>query len=161
MEQVRLYDLLKYDKFFRKWLGKEPKLTVYQAPTAKPWRLFIQEEKGGSWKRGDTQSFGKALRLLTLKLPEVHDLALHCKPQGFNPPRLKLGKEKFWLPGPTDHRWCIYCRRYTLFDYFNRHPNMIHIPVNPEVRLCLICGAREEPMPIFDTSLLWPLSVGQ
>lgn len=157
MEQIRLRTLLKEDELYRKWFLKEPKIRVLHSTP--PWRLFVQRDRGGRWARVDLPAYTKALGAVKLKLPDVWDMAIHCKPQAFNPPQVKLKGKKVYLPMPPGHRWCVYCRRPTRFLYFEHHPNMKH--VNPEEKRCLICGARALGMPEFDSPLSWPVTLGQ
>jgi hypothetical protein len=153
--QIRLRTLLHDDVMYKKWFVKVPTLKVVHCTP--PWRLFIQKEKDGRWGKIDIPSYPKALAAVKLKLPEVWDMAVHCKPQACKPPVLKVAGKRVWMPMPDDHRWCVYCRRPTLFLYFNKHPNLKFI--NPEEERCLICGARSLNMREFQSPVPWPAAL--
>ena len=155
-DQVRLRTLLKEDELYRRWFMKIPTLTVLQREGATPWRLFVQREEDGPWSRVDLRTYNRAYAEARVRLPEVWDMAIHCRPQAFRPPIVKLGKLRSWLPVPLGHRWCVYCRRGTTFAYFTHHHNMKY-DVNPEELRCRICGARAQGMKNFEAMLAWPL----
>lgn len=152
-EQIRLKTLLKDDVYYRAWFLKPPKLRVVHHTL--PWRLFIQKEKDGRWAKVDLPSYAKALAAVRLKLPEVWDISVHCKPQSSNPPVLKISGKKVYNPIPEGHEWCGYCRRPTVFKVFGRHPNHKYRS-EPSMR-CTICGVRLEFLKRLSISHNWPL----
>lgn len=157
MQQIRLRTLLKEDTFYRRWFMKPPTLTVLQRADATPWRLFVQHEEGGRWSKVDLRTYHRAYAEARVRLPEVWDMTIHSRPQAFRPPILKQGKKRIYLPIPDGHKWCVYCRRPTVFAYFDRHPN-IRMTINPEELRCLICGARSAGMKEYPQTFDWPLA---
>ena len=158
VEQIRLRTLLKEDEFYRKWFMKPPKIKVsHHTP---PWRLMVQKEKGGRWYLKDLPEYAQAFGVVKLRLSEYWDMTIHCKPQGFKPPVLKISGKRIWAPMPLGHRWCMYCRRPTVFRCFRKHPNSKLI-LSIEEERCSICGARATPMPTFQSTELWPLHAAQ
>lgn len=155
-EQIRLRTLLKDDEYYRKWFTKEPTIKVHH--TKPPWRLFVQKEKGGPWYKKDLPTYAKAFAAVKLKLPEYWDMAIHCKPQAFKPPVVRVGKKKVWNPIPEGHIWCAYCRRPTVFYFYRRHPNLRNFISEGAMR-CQICGVRMEFLPSFPIVGVWPLRV--
>jgi hypothetical protein len=154
-EQIRLRTLLKDDVYYRQWFQKEPTIRVYH--TKPPWRLFVQKEKGGSWFKRDYRTYPEAYAAVRLKLSEYWDMTIHCKPQSFKPPVVKVGKQKVWNPLPPGHLWCAYCRRPTVFKFYRRHPNM-GVVMEGEMR-CQICGVRDKFLPHYPITGGWPLHV--
>jgi hypothetical protein len=155
-EQIRLRTLLKDDEYYRKWFTKEPTIKVHH--TKPPWRLFVQKEKGGPWYKKDLPTYAKAFAAVKLKLPEYWDMTIHCNPQPFKPPVVRIGKQKVWNPLPPGHLWCAYCRRPTVFKFYRRHPNMRGLVMEGEMR-CQICGVRDKFLPHYPITGGWPLHV--
>ena len=158
--QIRLYTLLKDDPYFRKFFTTPPKPLRVVHFGALPWRLIVQKEKGGRWFKKDYRTYAEAFHAVKPRLSEYWDMTIHCKPQGFNAPVVKVGKKRIWLPVPPEHRWCIYCRRPTVFIHCYRH-HMMKYQVNVEEARCLMCGARAKPMREFHSPELWPLPAAQ
>lgn len=138
---------------FKAWFMKPPTLTVVHS--GMPWRLFVQREEGGPWARGDIPSYAKAFGGVKLRLSDAHDMAIHCKPQRFKPPIVKVAGKRKYNPCPDGHTWCEYCRRPTVFRYFKKHPN-IKMPINSEEKRCTICGSRLQGMGEYLTTLTYP-----
>lgn len=160
MQQIRFAKLIKQDPLFRKWLAKPPRLSVHTG--ANPWRLFIQRDEDGGWAYRDYPRYNDAYETLAKYLPKVHDMALNCKPQGFPPPRLKHDGERTWWPRPSYHEWCPFCRRPVLIVKRRKHPLMPQLKHSEPIRMCGICGAREEFIKMtmkneFRSTLQWPI----
>jgi len=155
-EQIRLFTLLKDDSFYRQWFVKPPKPLKVFHTGAMPWRLIVQKEKGGKWYRKDFPTYTEAFYAVKVRLPEYWDMAIHCKPQAFNAPVVKINGKRIWAPMPEGHRWCVYCRRPTVFVYVHRH-HMMKYKVSAEEARCLMCGARGIAMKEFHSPELWPL----
>lgn len=154
-EQIRLRTLLKDDVYYRKWFCKPPTIRVVH--TTPPWRLFVQKEKGGPWFKKDFPTYAQAFHAVKLKLPEYWDMAIHCKPQAFKPPVVRIAKKKVWNPIPEGHVWCGYCRRPTVFFFYRKHPNMKGTSVG--AMRCQICGVRETFLTRYPIGGVWPLHV--
>lgn len=154
LPQIRLRTLLKEDTFYKQWFMRPPTITVHH--TLPPWRLFVQAEQGGRWQRVDLPGYVKAYAQVKLRLPDAWDMTIHCKPQGFRPPVLRVDNKKQYMGMPQDHTWCVHCRRPTIFKYFTKHPNLPY-RCDPEESRCGICGARRSTMKEFHSTLAWPL----
>jgi len=157
--QIRLFTLLKDDPIYRQYFTKQPKpLRVFHT-SDKPWRLIIQKEKEGKWFRADYPSYAQAFHTLKPRLSEWWDAAIHCKPQAFNAPVVKVNGKRIWAPMPEEHVWCVYCRRPTVTIYCHyHHMSKYRLPI--EEPRCLMCGARRQAMRKFPSPELWPLHVG-
>jgi hypothetical protein len=156
MDQLRFRKLLAHDPIFKEWFTQKPALSTFVPPNSRPWRLFLQGEAQAPWIRTDYISYAKAFEALRENLPNVWDLALHCKPQGHAAPIVVAGKKRYYYPLPMGHEWCMFCRRPTIFRRYKKHRNLKY-PVNPEEKRCNICGARAENMKVYKTPLDWPL----
>lgn len=160
MQQIRLRTILANDPVFKKWMAKNPLLPERPGPL--PWRLYVQREEGGGWAYKDFPLYTDAYNALAKRLSTAHDLALHCNPQAYRPPRLKVGKETTWWPRPSYHKWCPYCRRPVLLVNKRRHPAHPTIKRGEPILMCGICGARWEFIQQtmnndFESSLVWPI----
>jgi hypothetical protein len=120
---------------------------------------LVQKDRHGKWFRADLPSYAQAFGGVKLRLSECWDMTIHCKPQGFKPPVAKVNGKKIWIPMPEGHSWCSFCRRPTVFQYYEKHPNCRF--VTPEELRCLICGARKSFMPEYRSPELWPLPAAQ
>lgn len=147
MKQVTLRKQLK-DPVFRKWFAIPPKEA---APShTPPWWVYVQEEKGGPWRRAEFASWVEGYRFVAKNINKHHDMALTHKRQEYKPPviRDESGKRKFHVPEAPGHHWCTLCRRMTLFRYFRTHhafvkgKNGIQPVLNGGDRRCSICGIR-------------------
>lgn len=156
--QMRLRDLLKNDPIYKAWFMKPPKIT--NAHSGIPWRLFVQREEGGPWARKDLRGYPEAYSQVKLRLSETHDMTIHCKPQHFQPPVVKIKGVKHYNPVPFNHTWCSLCRRPTRSIFVERHPNFgKKYTLNAEEPRCLICGCRRVGMKEYHSSLSWPLVI--
>ena len=159
MDQLTLRQILKKDKFYRKWFARTPRLK-FDTPFP-PWRLWIQREPGGKWGFKDFDVYAEAYQALSTILPKCHDAALGCKPQGFNPPVIKVKNTKHWAPMPVYHNWCPHCRRPTIFVKRRRCITNRQIIFTEPTLMCGICGVRKEFLDTtfsnFRTTLEWPI----
>jgi hypothetical protein len=153
-EQIRLRTLIGQDPLYKAWFMKPATLT--SLCSTPPWRLFVQLEADGRWAKVDLPSYAKAYAQVRLRLPDAYDMAIHCKPQEFKPPVVKIGERRLYWPCPDGHEWCGLCRRPTVFRFFSRHPAMKY-PVSSEESRCSICGVRKTFLKRFKTTLQWPL----
>jgi len=159
-QQIRLFTLLKDDTHYRHYFTKPPKpLRVFHT-NPDPWRLIVQKDKGGKWFKKDFPSYAEAFHAVRPRLSSYWDAAIHCKPQAFNAPVVKIDGKRIWLPMPEGHRWCVYCRRPTVFGYCTRH-HMSKYSLPAEELRCLMCGARAQAMREFPSPELWPLPAAQ
>jgi hypothetical protein len=156
-DQIRLRTLLKDDLYYRQWFCKPPTIRVVHSTP--PWRLFVQKERGGRWYKKDLPTYAQAFAAVKLKLPEYWDMAIHCKPQAFKPPVIRVGKKRVWNPIPEGHVWCGYCRRPTVFRNYKRHGNMKGL-TKGDLR-CQICGVRESFLTQYPIAAGWPFLVAQ
>lgn len=140
MKQVTLRKQLK-DPVFRKWFSQAPRETQTAAATP-PWFVYVQEKKGGPWRRAEVSSWIEGYRFVARNIKRFHDMALSHKRQEFRPPVVRdhSGRRRYHLPEAPGHVWCGFCRRMTLFRYFSRHHAMPEW-ANGGVRRCSICGA--------------------
>lgn len=160
-DQIRLSSLLRRDEFFRSWFQKPPELRYMHSNPWSPWRLYIQEKRGGRWARADFRGYVRAYTQLRLRLPEVWDVTIHSKAQHFQPPVLKIGHDRYYNPVPVGHIWCTLCRRPTVFGYYSKHPAFPGVKVDDQVRRCKICGIREKHVQKYPTPLVWPVQSGK
>lgn len=143
--QITLRELLK-DPLFKKWMGKVPTLRVPDHTQSLPWRIYVLDE--GRWKMTEAQTYAAGYRWVAKNIRNYEDLALTCKPQGFNPPVLRnktTQAKEYWRRFPFDHVWCPYCRRPTVFFTFAKHhafPRGKQWACSPYDRRCTICGVR-------------------
>lgn len=151
-EQIRLRELLREPQY-RAWFAKVPTITVmHHSP---PWRLYVQKLEGGKWARADIRGYPEAYTAVRSRLPECHDMAIHCRPQAFRPPAVELSGKKSYMPCPDGHEWCVYCRRPTVFGYFSSHPAMPHKTVADYELRCGICAARFAGMKRYKPKFSW------
>jgi hypothetical protein len=126
---------------------------------ADAFRRMATELKGGRVYDGTIQSrgiaFGPPQRIVRVTKngrPVYHkgkNGAIVLDAEG---KRIQRTAIVIWKPKleATDepHTWCTYCRRPTVFRWFNRHHSLRRSAldglVNPADRRCTICGAREE-----------------
>lgn len=152
--QLPFRQLLRESAIFREWVTRVPTLRVVQGPDAKPWRIYLQKQEGGKWGRADFATYDEVYTAVRLRLRKCYDMTIHSKSQQFAPPRIKLGKNRHWLPMPPGHDWCELCRRPTVFSYFIRHPALRYAGTGEDLR-CGICGMRLSQMGQYPTDLVW------
>lgn len=163
---ILLPELLE-DKTYAKFFKKQPSLPIV-ARRIPPYRLWVQLEPQGRWKKKDIGSYQSGVKWFFINIDRIHDGALAIMSTQTPPPNrlvkvkrngvllTKVGsdgveravvKEAPWrlhLPeGERKHLWCPYCRRPTVFTWFSKHHNM-PIVLQPEYSRCTICGLREE-----------------
>jgi hypothetical protein len=155
------------DPVYKKFLVTPPKLPPISLDKrmnmSPPWVVYVQRETGGKWGKKEFWTYKKAFKFFRRALElGVHDVTINCKRIGFDPPSKRVRirgkfvkgsdgqmrqatKQVFWHvqlePGDEEHHWCKYCRRPTVFKYFERHKRLG--AVDPWVRRCCICGASE------------------
>lgn len=143
---ITLPELLK-DPKYREFFTRVPK-DFKPKPGQKPWRLYIQTDVDGPWKKKDFESYAEAFRVLAkyLKGGRLHDGAIQSRGIAYAPPTrvagvLKNGRPVYevgsngkrlqktvtvrWKPrlsgDDEPHSWCTYCRRPTVFKWFRSH----------------------------------------
>lgn len=164
---LNIHELLgdaKYRQFFltRPKMPDVPRLSP-------PWRLYVQLEGSGIWRKRDCWDYAEAVRLFNaMRKRGLHDAAITCRPMGWAPPsrivRVKgkfhknsqgemvpVTREVYWRPSvPAEedqHLWCPYCRRPTVFRPFARHHAFVgeyKKMMDPGAIRCTICGIRRE-----------------
>jgi len=159
-EQLEIYPLLK------KFLTTQPKLFYIPRHPAPPWRVYVQTNRGGPWKKKDFPLYTPAFMFFKSGLKKYHDLTITSRRQAFDPPtkivRVTRNGSPIMVNTPTgpqpltrevpihglaDHRWCMYCRRFTVFQYFTKHhafSGKMAMMFDPTFTRCTICGIREE-----------------
>lgn len=140
MKQVTLRKQLK-DPVYRKWFAQPPKETKTASVTP-PWFVYVQEKKGGPWRRAEVSSWIQGYRFVVKNINVYHDMSLSHKRQEFRPPIVvdDSGKRKYRLPEAPGHFWCTLCRRMTKFGFFARHHAFPRGGANSGERRCAICG---------------------
>lgn len=151
-KQVPLRQLLKAPDY-RKWFGTKPQLTV--VTSTQPWRLFVQREQGGRWAKADLDTYSQAYAGVKSRLSECYDMTIHSKAQAFRPPIVRVNGKKSWMPCPDGHHWCVYCRRPTVFAYYEKHPAMPGMILATYERRCSVCAARQAGMSNYRAKTSW------
>lgn len=134
------------DPIYRKWFATSPKMKV--SGFTPPWWVYVQREPDGPWARAEFQTWAEGYRYVAKNLKKFHDMALTHKRQLFRPPVVTekaSGKRRYHFPPGMDDpltQWCGYCRRVTVFRYFNRHHAFPAWACAGDERRCSICGAR-------------------
>lgn len=168
---ITLPEMLK-DKRFKEFFCSVPK----QPANAKNnWRVYVQRKSDGNWARKDFDRYADAFRLVAkqLKAGNLHDGTIQSRGIAYAPPQrivavVRGGKPVYqvrkdgkriqktavviWKPklaaDEEPHTWCTYCRRPTVFRWFNSHHSfrgtVLEGLLNPADMRCLICGGREE-----------------
>lgn len=153
------------DSTYKRFLQTKPPLpSPVRRPRpdiSPPWVVYVQRKPGGKWGKREFWKYSEAFKFLRRALKaSVHDAALNCKRVGFPPPnrfvrirgkyvvgsdgvRRQQTKSVTWKPkldvGDPEHHWCMYCRRPTVFKWYQRHHRLG--VVDPNVPRCCICGA--------------------
>lgn len=158
------------DRTYRDFFTKQYRLPNVQRPTP-PWRLYVQLDAGGPWRKKDFFTYPEAFNAWRTKFRRAsHDAAIQSRAFAFTPPmrwvkvkgqyvvrangdRLQKEMQIVWdyrglIPGdePT-HHWCDYCRRPTVFRTFGRHHAFTKeqaAMMDPTAPRCTICGVRFE-----------------
>lgn len=163
---IPMSELIK-DPVYRKFLTVPPKLPDFardkRMNISPPWVVYVQKTPGGKWGKREFWTYKKAFGFFrkALKLG-VHDVTINCKRIGFDPPskwvRIKgkyvVGSDNvkrqatkliYWKlrteSGEEEHHWCKYCRRPTVFKFYDSHKRLGF--VDSTVSRCCICGASE------------------
>ena len=152
----------------KEYFLKIPKL--HDVPHPSPvWRVYGQQHQGSRWGKKEFREYKDAFGFWKSRYKRYHDLSITCRVQQFDPPMkivkikrhgqpvmVRVGKKliqetrEVYLTGPTDHYWCKYCRRFTVFGWFNSHhafrdlAEKYHIQFDPTVERCTVCGIRKE-----------------
>lgn len=170
---ITLKELLA-DPAYKQYFLKVPKMPGHYTPDSLPWKLMIIRKDETRWrvKRFGTykEAFDAVKKLL--KNDAIYDMVINCPGLDWQPPirtfkaRVKgktnkdgspmiVTRAEVWKPMigadmPT-HHWCPYCRRPTVFGYFESHPAMtvqrvgrMGSGVDPTVLRCSICAASEK-----------------
>lgn len=157
------------DSTYRKFLLTKPATPVIsrdpRVMKTPPWVVYVQKEPHGRWGKKEFWKYSEAFNFLkrALKLG-VHDAALHNRRIPTDPParrvrikgkfvldssgnKVQLTREVEWTwkgllePEESEHHWCLYCRRPTVFGYYRKHkarqPGM---PIDSTIPRCCICG---------------------
>ena len=135
------------DPVFRKWMQRVPKNTGRMP--AKNWYVYLRETPDSNWTRKQFALYNDALRYLLEHRKDTYDQALNSKARMYPPPKIrnKKGNIKFKKPvAPIGHKWCPYCRRMTLFQWFSKHPATVKY-MSPYDARCSICAFREDSIP--------------
>ena len=157
-EQLDLYPALK------KYTLQLPQ--VYNLPGSAPsWRVYAQKHDGGGWAMKDFQQYKEAFAFFKANRNKYHDMSITSKRRSYDPPgrivRITRNGQPVMVKTPTgthqqtklvpiaapaDHRWCMFCRRFTVFGWFNSHHAFrgeMKLMMDPSIRRCTVCGIRE------------------
>jgi hypothetical protein len=166
---MTLRELLE-DKVFKEFFTTIPEVQGYMHPGRLPWRVYVQKERGGPWRKKDFRTYREAFLFLKPRLRDVYDATIQSRGTAFPPPakvvkvvkrlpsgkkvpvRDEKGKQQYrrivWRPILPEmeepHRWCPYCRRPTVFGWFSKHhafPRGFEFDLS--LQRCTICGASE------------------
>lgn len=164
---ITLRELLA-DPVYKEFYTTVPVLPKLPRPNP-PWRVYLQFEVDGSWRRKDVWKYSEAFALVKRYFNDVHDATIQSKGTCYDPPSrvvrvtrggvpvkvknsngklVPLTKEIPWkpklLPEEGEHLWCPLCRRPTEIRWFSKHhafkPGQAF---SQSERRCLICGASE------------------
>lgn len=153
------------DPTYRQFLTRNPVLPAISRDKrmnlSPPWVVYVQKEQGGKWGKKEFWTYKKAFKFFRLALKlKVHDVTINCKRIGFEPPFTMVRirgkfvkgsdgkmrqqqKRVYWRyrfdGNDEEHHWCKYCRRPTVFKYYDRHRRLGQ--VDPTMPRCCICGA--------------------
>lgn len=167
---ITLEELLQ-DEDYKKYFLTVPKLPPHYRGRLM-WKLMILKEGETQWRVKKFPSYTEAFKALKKLRPNIKDGLINSPGLDWQPPakrfRVKgqytrVGRRKVpmvrvvaWKPQiPADlpnHHWCPYCRRPTVFDYFDVHPAMtvqrvgrgLGANVDPSLLRCGICAASEQ-----------------
>lgn len=163
---IPMSELLK-DPTYKQFLLRPPRLPDIacdkQMNVSPPWVVYVQREPGGKWGKREFWTYKKAFKFFRKALAlKVHDVTINNKRIPSEPPSQMVRirgkyvkssdgkmrqatKQVFWKlrieSGEEEHHWCKYCRRPTVFKYYNKHKRLG--VVDPWVKRCCICGASE------------------
>lgn len=152
-DQVRIHDFLK-DPVYRKWFAKKPAL-LPSDNFSPPWWLYVQKKEEGPWSRAEVKDYATAYKWVAERLGRLNDFAITSKRRTYIPPVYRpvkangkrAAQKVYWANYPQSHSWCPYCRRPTVFRYFEKH----HADSEWRKRFlgpaqekrCTICGIRD------------------
>lgn len=163
LELISIHELLR-DRQYREYFLKTPTLPEHYTEVNRPWKLIVLKKNETVWRSKRFGTYGEAFAGLKTMLPSIINGAINCPPLDFMPPlknfkvkgkfvgnghlRKPLIVTKVWKPQLTDdmsdHSWCGYCRRPSIFRYANlsrpAKGGMVSTHGEPEMR-CIICGA--------------------
>lgn len=159
---------------FQEQLDLYPALKKYiiQIPHAYPvtkgtvaWRIYGQKNDGGGWASKDFILYRDAFTYFKQHRNKYHDISITSKRRGYEPPgrivRIRRDGAPVMIKTPTgrrqmtklvpvkppaDHAWCMFCRRFTVFTWFNAHHAFkgdLRKMMDPAARRCTVCGVRE------------------
>lgn len=158
------------DKKYKEYFLTVPK----SGPSPLNWRIYVQREQDGPWRRKDYAKYTDAFMRIKKELREgrLYDGTIQSKGIAYGPPQrivrvTKGGKPVLvktangvqpktavvlWRPklqaDDESHTWCTYCRRPTVFRWFLSHHAVRRTPVagivDPSDLRCTICGVRED-----------------
>lgn len=141
---IPLLDQLKADKLYRKWMAKNPKLTV--VANGQPWVVYVQKEVDGGWARKLFPKYREAYAFMKRRIHDFPDLTINSRRQPFKPPIIigPKGKPVYRLPQlliapDVAHQWCPYCRRLSIFKCFSKHHAFPGLTIR-YIDRCVICG---------------------
>lgn len=171
-DMITLRELLQ-DSAYKQYFLKVPKLPGHYTPESLPWKLMILKVGEKQWRVKKFGTYPEAFEAVKklLKNPDIFDMVINCPGLDWQPPirvfkakvKGKLDKNnnpvivtraQVWKPkidsDMQPHNWCPYCRRPTVFKYFETHPSMTKqrvgrrgSGVDPTLLRCTICGASE------------------
>lgn len=166
---ITLEELLQ-DEDYKKFFLTVPKLPPHYRGTL-PWKLMILKEGETQWRTKRFATYTEAFKALKKLRPNIKDGLINCPGLDWQPPikryrvkgrTVRVGRKQVpmirlvaWkAPIPAElpqHHWCPYCRRPTVFTYFEVHPAMtkqrvggMGANVDPTLLRCGICGASEQ-----------------
>lgn len=166
---ITLEELLQ-DEDYKKFFLTVPKLPQHYRGT-EPWKLMILKEGEQQWRTKKFRTYTEAFKALKKLRPTIKDGLINCPGLDWQPPLkrykvkgsfVRVGRKQVpeirvvaWKPmieaDLPAHNWCPYCRRPTVFGYFEVHPAMtkqrvgrIGANVDPTLLRCGICGASEQ-----------------
>lgn len=168
---IPLAELLK-NKTFERYFTTTPHLYPVQTDGRLVWRIWVRPTPKSPWRRKDVADYQAGVRTVLSWLERgASDAALQCRGRAYDPPTrlvklvrngepvLRTGRDGVTAPvinkvvwsTPGDlqqafgqHHWCYYCRRPTVFSYFQNHHAFQGTPLEAftqaDTRRCTLCG---------------------
>lgn len=165
---ITMSELLE-DKVFREFMltaPKTPKVARHES-LAPMWWVYVQKTADSRWRRKGFKKYKKAYKFMKLALESgYHDASITNRRIDFDPPkrwvriknkfvvgsdgvRRQAKKQVDWRPklppDETEHHWCRFCRRPTVFKHYSKHHALPSFgnSLSWDVRRCCICGGSE------------------
>lgn len=167
IQMLTITEQIEMSAKFKQFIQTQPQLYNIPLLTVPPWRVYVQPHIHGRWKKKDFHRYTDAFNFFKLNRHKYYDMSITCRRQQFEPPgrivritvngnpkmvRLPNGKSRqetrlVPIATPNGHNWCMYCRRFTTFNYYVRHHAFSGdkaLLFDPAILRCAICGIRQE-----------------